>query len=147
MEKWIKIKTNQFSTYHFNKYIKQCIIEMYFDDRLYWLDRTILKSSTTTGTDIKSQIITNGATDVFLYKVICYNIVFGNSLSKIWPSIINNDFFLFSAKDCLGWINGDRLYFLRRRISNITEYVVKTIQNTRNVAVFDASLQNDKRGI
>lgn len=56
-------------------------------------------------------------------------------------------FFLFSAKDCLGWINGDRLYFLRKRISNITEYVVKTIQNTRNVAVFDASLQNDKRGI
>lgn len=56
-------------------------------------------------------------------------------------------FFLFSAKDYLGWINGDRLYFLRRRISNITEYVVKTIQNTRNVAVFDASLQNDKRGI
>lgn len=56
-------------------------------------------------------------------------------------------FFLFSAKDCLGWINGDRLYFLRRRISNITEYVVKTIQNTRNVAVLDASLQNDKRGI
>lgn len=44
---------------------------MYFDDRLYWLDRTILKSSTTTGTDIKSHIITNGATDVFLYKVIC----------------------------------------------------------------------------
>lgn len=58
---------------------------MYFDDRLYWLDRTILKSSTTTGTDIKSRIITNGATDVFLYKVhvICYHIVFGNSQSKI----------------------------------------------------------------
>lgn len=93
MENWIKIKTNQFSTYHFNKYIKQSIIEMYFDDRLYWLDRTILKSSTTTGTDIKSHIITNGATDVFLYKVICYKIVFGNSLSKIWPSIIKNDFF------------------------------------------------------
>lgn len=54
--------------------------------------------------------------------------------------------FSFSAKDRLGWIQRDNLYFLRR-ISNITEYVIKTIQNARNVAVFDASLQNDKRGI
>lgn len=84
-------------------------------NRLYWLDRTILKSSTTKGSDIKSHVITNGATNVFLYK------------------------------DRFGWINGDKLYFLRRNF-NITEYVIKTIQNAREVAVFDVSLQFDERG-
>lgn len=54
----------------------------------------------------------------------------------------------FSVKDRLGWIHdeGEKLYFLRR-IGNITEYVIKTIQNARDVTVFDASLQNIKRGI
>lgn len=100
---------------------------MYFDDRFYWLDCMIFKSLMIIGMDIKSYIIINGVIDVFFYKVICYNIVFGNLLLKIWLLIINNDFFLFFVKDCLGWINGDRFYFLRRRISNIIEYVVKII--------------------
>lgn len=47
----------------------QFIISMYFD-RLYWLDRKILKSSTTTGSDIKTHVITNGATKIVVYKVI-----------------------------------------------------------------------------
>lgn len=47
----------------------QFISSMYFD-RLYWLDRTILKSSTTTGSDIKTHVITNGATKIVVYKVI-----------------------------------------------------------------------------
>lgn len=42
-------------------------------------------------------------------------------------------------------MSGDKLYFLRR-IGNITENVIKTIKNAKNVVVFDASLQKDKRG-
>lgn len=42
-------------------------------------------------------------------------------------------------------MSGDKLYFLRR-IGNITENEIKTIKNAKNVVVFDASLQKDKRG-
>lgn len=42
-------------------------------------------------------------------------------------------------------MKGDKLYFLRR-IGNVTENVIKTIKNAKNVVVFDASLQKDKRG-
>lgn len=42
-------------------------------------------------------------------------------------------------------MSGDKLYFLGR-IGNITENVIKTIKNAKNVVVFDASLQKDKRG-
>uniref|UniRef100_A0A8W8MIS0 EGF-like domain-containing protein n=2 Tax=Magallana gigas TaxID=29159 RepID=A0A8W8MIS0_MAGGI len=84
-------------------------------NRLYWLDRAILKSSTATGLDIKSHVIIKGATNVFVYK------------------------------DRFGLMKGDKLYFLRR-IGNVTENVIKTIKNAKNVVVFDASLQKDKRG-
>ncbi|XP_065929618.1 low-density lipoprotein receptor-related protein 6-like [Magallana gigas] len=53
-------------------------------NRLYWLDRKILKSSTTTGSDIKTHVITNGATKIVVYK------------------------------DRFGWIYGERLFFSRR---------------------------------
>lgn len=56
---------------------------IYFDYRLYWLDTTILKSALTNGTDIKSHIITSGATEIFVYKVLYYFIY-------IFESIINH---------------------------------------------------------
>lgn len=57
-------------TYPFNKYFDICLIVMHLNGRLYWLDRANLKSSTTTGSDIKSHVIIKGATTVFVYKVI-----------------------------------------------------------------------------
>ena len=38
--------------------------------RLYWLDQSMIKSSTTNGSDIKSHITTSGARLAFVYKVI-----------------------------------------------------------------------------
>nr|XP_022325441.1 low-density lipoprotein receptor-related protein 6-like isoform X3 [Crassostrea virginica] len=52
--------------------------------RLFWLDRLHLKSSSTDGSDIKSHVNTMGATDAFVFK----------------------GFF--------GWINGDKIYFTRQ---------------------------------
>uniref|UniRef100_A0A8W8MRC5 EGF-like domain-containing protein n=1 Tax=Magallana gigas TaxID=29159 RepID=A0A8W8MRC5_MAGGI len=37
-------------------------------NRLYWIDRNVIKSSTTSGIDIKSHLDTNGATKAFVYK-------------------------------------------------------------------------------
>ncbi|XP_061184431.1 low-density lipoprotein receptor-related protein 6-like [Saccostrea echinata] len=52
--------------------------------RIYWLDNSMIKSSLTNGSDIKSHVITFGATEALAYK----------------------DFF--------GWINGNKTYFARR---------------------------------
>ena len=43
---------------------KSCI------SRLYWLDGTLIKSSATNGSDIKSLVITVGATSAFAFKVM-----------------------------------------------------------------------------
>ena len=43
---------------------KSCI------SRLYWLDGTLIKSSATNGSDIKSHVITVGATSAFAFKVM-----------------------------------------------------------------------------
>eukprot|EP00105_Crassostrea_gigas_P037659 XP_019921807.1 PREDICTED: low-density lipoprotein receptor-related protein 4-like isoform X2 [Crassostrea gigas] len=80
--------------------------------RLYWLDQTLIKSSKTNGSDIKSHIITNGATRAF-------------------------DFF--------GWINGDKLFFGRKTDISAT-YELNTLKTLKDVAVFDSSLEKDKRG-
>ena len=40
--------------------------------RLYWLDQSMIKSSTTNGSDIKSHITTSGARLAFVYKVIIF---------------------------------------------------------------------------
>ncbi|XP_078326898.1 low-density lipoprotein receptor-related protein 6-like isoform X2 [Crassostrea virginica] len=83
--------------------------------RLYWLDSTLIKSSATNGSDIKSHVITGGATSAFAFK----------------------GFF--------GWINGDKIYFTRQS-SQMAEYELVTVHRSKGVAVFDASLQQDKRG-
>ncbi|XP_065930460.1 uncharacterized protein [Magallana gigas] len=83
--------------------------------RLYWLDRTLIKSSMANGSDMKSHIITNGATKAFVYK----------------------DFF--------GWINGDKLFF-GRKTDTSSKYVAYTLNNLKDVAVFDSSLEKDVRG-
>lgn len=47
------------------------IMSIYFGNyRLYWLDRTTIKSSSANGLDIKSHVITGGAKKAFIYKVI-----------------------------------------------------------------------------
>ena len=38
--------------------------------RLYWLDGSLIKSSATNGSDIKSHVIAVGATTAFAFKVI-----------------------------------------------------------------------------
>lgn len=43
--------------------------------RIYWLDRRTIKSSTKTGSDIKSHIGTNEATKSLVYKVIMKSFV------------------------------------------------------------------------
>ncbi|XP_061183615.1 low-density lipoprotein receptor-related protein 2-like [Saccostrea echinata] len=60
---------------------------LYYDvtsNRIYWVDRSIIKSCMTNGSDIKSHVITLGATQAFAYK----------------------DFF--------GWINADKIFFTRK---------------------------------
>ncbi|XP_062608926.1 low-density lipoprotein receptor-related protein 4-like, partial [Saccostrea cucullata] len=53
-------------------------------NRIYWVERSIIKSCTTNGLDIKGYVITGGATQAFAYK----------------------GFF--------GWINADKIYFKRK---------------------------------
>ena len=48
-------------------------------------------------------------------------------------------------KGFYGWIKGDQIHFTRQT-STTVENVVNTLQNTIGVAVFDASLQEDRRG-
>ena len=47
-------------------------------------------------------------------------------------------------KGFYGWIKGDQIHFTRQT-STTVENVVNTLQNTIGVAVFDASLQQDRR--
>ena len=48
-------------------------------------------------------------------------------------------------KGFYGWIKGDQIHFTRQT-STKAEHVVNTVQSTLSVAVFDASLQQDRRG-
>ncbi|XP_056012123.1 low-density lipoprotein receptor-related protein 4-like [Ostrea edulis] len=84
-------------------------------DRIYWLDNSLIKSSMTNGSDIKTHIVTLGATQALVYK----------------------DFFV--------WINGNQMSFARKSGLN-AEYAVNILENSNGVAVFDRSLQQDRRG-
>ncbi|XP_061191591.1 low-density lipoprotein receptor-related protein 6-like [Saccostrea echinata] len=60
---------------------------LYYDitsNRIYWLDRSIIKSCLTNGSNIKNHTVTLGATQIFVYK----------------------DFF--------GWMDKNRIYFARK---------------------------------
>ncbi|XP_062570264.1 prolow-density lipoprotein receptor-related protein 1-like [Saccostrea cucullata] len=83
--------------------------------RIYWLDNSMIKSSFINGSDIKSHLITFGATEALPYK----------------------DFF--------GWINGNKTYFARRSAIS-AEYEVDVIQNIKHMTIFDALIQQDRRG-
>ena len=48
-------------------------------------------------------------------------------------------------KGFYGWIKGDQIHFTSQT-STKAEDVVDIVQNTLSVAVFDASLQQDRRG-
>ncbi|XP_078326559.1 low-density lipoprotein receptor-related protein 2-like isoform X3 [Crassostrea virginica] len=84
-------------------------------NRIYWLDRSHIKSAMTNGSDIKSHIVAVGASMTFVYKGF------------------------------YGWITGDQIHFTKQT-STKAEDVVNIVQNTLSVAVFDASLQEDRRG-
>ena len=47
-------------------------------------------------------------------------------------------------KGFYGWIKGDQIHFTRQT-STKGETVVDTVQNTASIAIFDASLQQDRR--
>lgn len=49
-------------------------------------------------------------------------------------------------QDYFGWINGDNLYFARTYNAKRAESELKTIQNSKDVAVFDAFLQHNRQG-
>lgn len=53
---------------------------------------------------------------------------------------------IFAYKGYFVWINEDRLHF---HIANTfqAEYTLPTLQSPRDAAIFDSSLQNDKRGL
>ncbi|XP_061191590.1 low-density lipoprotein receptor-related protein 2-like [Saccostrea echinata] len=82
---------------------------------LYWVDDSMIKSSSTNGSDIKSHVITFGVTQAFAYK------------------------------GYLGWIMGNKMYFSRKS-SKTAERYVDIGENIKGVAIFDSSLQEDKRG-
>ncbi|XP_061184426.1 low-density lipoprotein receptor-related protein 2-like [Saccostrea echinata] len=84
-------------------------------NRLYWVDDSMIKSSSTNGSDIKSHVITFGVTQAFAYK------------------------------GYLGWIMGNKMYFSRKS-SKTAERYVDIGENIKGVAIFDSSLQEDKRG-
>ncbi|XP_062567175.1 low-density lipoprotein receptor-related protein 2-like [Saccostrea cucullata] len=91
---------------------------LYYDitsNQLYWIDDSIIKSSLTNGSDIKSHVITFGATQAFVYK------------------------------GYFGWIVGNIMYF-SSKFSNIAESYLEIGEKNKGVAVFDSSLQQDKRG-
>ncbi|XP_078329577.1 low-density lipoprotein receptor-related protein 2-like [Crassostrea virginica] len=50
----------------------------------------------------------------------------------------------FVYKGFYGWIKGDQIHFTRQT-STKGENVVDTVQNTASIAIFDASLQQDRR--
>lgn len=100
------------------------------------------------GSDMKSHIITNGATNAFVYKVI-FLFLTRIFFSKImYDSFHKNDFLniTISLKDFFGWINGDKLFF-GRKTDTSSKYVAYTLNNLKDVAVFDSSLEKDVRGI
>lgn len=71
--------------------------------------------------------------------------LFKNQRSSIWQTLdsFENLFFL---QDYFGWINGDKLYFARNYNAKRAESELKTIQNSKDVAVFDAFLQHNRQG-
>ena len=52
---------------------------------------------------------------------------------------------LVMLKGFYGWIKGDQIHFTSQT-STKAEDVVDIVQNTLSVAVFDSSLQQDRRG-
>lgn len=113
--------------------------------RIYWLDRRTIKSSMKTGSDIKSHIDTDEATKFIVYKVIMKSFVLFKSafvdlknIRQFWNSHILQDYF--------GWINGDKLYFARNHHSKKADWGLNTIQSSKDVSVFDASLQHNRQG-
>ncbi|XP_078326592.1 uncharacterized protein LOC111126244 [Crassostrea virginica] len=48
-------------------------------------------------------------------------------------------------KGFLGWLSGDKIHFTRQK-SNTLEFVIDTVQNAINTAVFDPSLQQRRQG-
>lgn len=49
-------------------------------------------------------------------------------------------------QDYFGWINGDKLYFARNHHSKKADWALNTIQSSKDVSVFDASLQHNRQG-
>lgn len=128
---------------HVFHYEKKTVLFHHF--RIYWLDRRTIKSSTKTGSDIKSHIGTNDATKSLVYKVIMKSFVLLKSafvdlknFRQCWNSHILQDYFC--------WINGDKLYFARDLYSKEADWALNTIQNSKDVSVFDASLQHNRQG-
>lgn len=48
-------------------------------------------------------------------------------------------------QDFFGWINKHEIYFARS-ISENAEIVLNTVQNAKDISVFDSTLQEDRRG-
>uniref|UniRef100_K1RCR7 Uncharacterized protein n=1 Tax=Magallana gigas TaxID=29159 RepID=K1RCR7_MAGGI len=48
-------------------------------------------------------------------------------------------------KDFFGWINKNEIYFARS-ISENADIVLNTVQNAKDISVFDSTLQEDRRG-
>lgn len=114
--------------------------------RIYWLDRRTIKSSMKMGSDIKSHIGTDEATKSLVYKVIMKSFVLlksafvdMNNIRQFWNSHILQDYFC--------WINGDKLYFARDLHSKEADWALNTTQNSKDVSVFDASLQHKRQGL
>lgn len=49
-------------------------------------------------------------------------------------------------QDFFCWINEDKLYFARYQHSKRADWELKTIQNSKDISLFDASLQHDRQG-
>lgn len=50
-------------------------------------------------------------------------------------------------QDYFCWINGDKLFFARHLHSKRADWKLNTIQNSKDISLFDASLQHERKGI
>lgn len=52
-----------------------CVLQIFFNYRLYWIDSMVIKSLRISGLDIKSYVNIYGVIKVFVYKVNLFYIV------------------------------------------------------------------------
>lgn len=63
----------------------------------------------------------------------------------VYVTELQSSFYFNWLQDFFGWINKKEIYFARS-ISKDADITFNTVQNAKDIAVFDSTLQEDRRG-